>query len=75
MSVISVLIVSYVKALVGASNQEKALVGAFSVIVKIDCETDESFYSTNHDVMLGQVTHWSAWIRRWSGQLIFALHL
>ena len=28
-----------VKALVGAFNQEKALVGAFSVIVKTDCET------------------------------------
>ena len=31
------------KALVGAFNQEKALVGAFSVIVKTDCETDGSF--------------------------------
>ena len=30
------------KALVGAFNQEKALVGAFSVIVK----TDGSFYTT-----------------------------
>ena len=28
------------KALVGAFNQEIALVGAFSVIVKTDCETD-----------------------------------
>ena len=27
------------KALVGAFNQEMALVGAFSVIVKADCET------------------------------------
>ena len=35
------------KALVGAYNQEKALVGAFSVIVKTDCETDGSFYSTS----------------------------
>ena len=32
--------------LVGAFNHEKALVGAFSVIVKTDCETDGSFYST-----------------------------
>ena len=32
------------KALVGAINQEKAQVGAFSVIVKTDCEkTDGSF--------------------------------
>ena len=30
------------KALVGAFNQEKALVGDFSVIVKTDCETDGS---------------------------------
>ena len=37
------------KALVGAFNQEKALVGAFSVIVKTDCETDGSFYSTTPD--------------------------
>ena len=29
-----------VKALVGAFNQEKALVGAFSMIVTTDCETD-----------------------------------
>ena len=35
------------KALVGAFNQEKALVGAFSVIVKTNCETDGSFYSTS----------------------------
>ena len=35
------------KALVGAFNQEKALVGAFFVIVKTDCETDGSFYSTS----------------------------
>ena len=28
------------KALVGIFNQEKALVGAFSVIMKTDCETD-----------------------------------
>ena len=35
------------KVLVGAFNQEKALVGAFSVIVKTDSETDGSLYSTN----------------------------
>ena len=34
------------KAVVAAFNQEKALVGSFSVIVKTDCETDGSFYST-----------------------------
>ena len=37
------------KALVGAFNQEKALVGAFSVIVKTGCGTDGSFYSTTDD--------------------------
>ena len=40
------------KALVGAFNQEKALVGAFSVIVKTGCGTDGSFYSTNEDCFL-----------------------
>ena len=29
-------------ALLGAFNQEKALVGAFSMIVKTDCETNGS---------------------------------
>ena len=36
-----------VKALVGAFNKEKALVEAFSVMVKTDCETDGSFYITS----------------------------
>ena len=36
-----------VKVLAGAFNQEKALVQAFSVIVKTDREADGSFYSTN----------------------------
>ena len=31
---------------VAAFNQEKALVGAFSVIVKTDCETDGALHST-----------------------------
>ena len=29
------------------SDKEKALVGAFSLIVKTDCGTDGSFYSTS----------------------------
>ena len=37
-----------VKALVGAFNQEKALVGAFSVIVKTGCGTDGLFYCLQH---------------------------
>ena len=36
-----------VKALVGPFNQEKALVEAFSVIVKTDCETDGALHSTS----------------------------
>ena len=35
------------KAIVGAFNQEKALVGAFSVIVKIGCGTDGALHSTS----------------------------
>ena len=34
------------KVLVVAFNKEKALEGAFSVIVKTNFETDGSFYST-----------------------------
>ena len=45
-------IVLNVKVLVGAFNQEKALVGAFSVIVKTGCGTDGSFYSTNNFLIL-----------------------
>ena len=37
------------KALVGTFNQEKALVGAFSVIVKTGCGTDGALHSTSTD--------------------------
>ena len=37
------------KALVGPFNQEKALVGAFSVIVKTGCGTDGALHSTTRD--------------------------
>ena len=37
------------KAVVAAFNQEKALVGAFSVIVKTGCGTDGSFYTTKQE--------------------------
>ena len=37
--------------LVGAFNQEKALLGAFSVNVKTGCGTDGSFYSTTTDTL------------------------
>ena len=38
------------KAVVAAFNQEEALVGAFSVIVKTDFETDGSFHSTTYKI-------------------------
>ena len=40
--IIDIVFVLNVKALVGPLNQEKALKGIFSVIVKTDCETDGS---------------------------------
>ena len=43
------------KVLVGAFNQEKALVGAFSVIVKTGCGTDRSICGTIS--CPGQVVH------------------
>ena len=45
------------KVLVGAFNQEKALVGAFSVIVKIGCGTDGALHSTRYlSVRVGSVS-------------------
>ena len=43
------------KAVVAAFNQEKALVGAFYVIVKTGCETNGALHSTS----LVQHCHWS----------------
>ena len=45
------------KAPVGAFNQEKALVGALSVIMKTDCETDGSIYSTTPLPLLSATRH------------------
>ena len=45
------------KALVGAFNQEKALVGAFSVIVKTGYGTDRSFYSTSQQGHTWNIGH------------------
>ena len=56
------------KAIVGTFNHEKALVGAFSMIVKIDCETDVSFYSTTQDTALGRVEHSWGRVERGPGQ-------
>ena len=56
------------KALEGAFNQEKALVGAFSVIMKTDCGTDGSFYSTSfqreHEMYWSAVLMPGRWCRR-----------
>ena len=41
------------KALVGAFNQEKALVGAFCVIVKTGCGTDGALHSTSYRIQEG----------------------
>ena len=38
------------KAVVAAFNQEKALVGAFSVIVKTGCGTDGALHSTSNNL-------------------------
>ena len=41
-------IASNVKVLVGTFNQEKALVGAFSMIVKTNCENRLIVFGTRH---------------------------
>ena len=41
------------KVLEGAFNQEKVLVGAFSVVVKTGCGTDGALHSTTTDSMSG----------------------
>ena len=48
------------KALVGAFNQEKALVGAFSVIVKTDCGTDGALHSTTTYIVQRRLAHHQA---------------
>ena len=48
------------KALVDTFHQEKALVGAFSVILYVNtyCETDGSFYRTIQDTREVQHKQW-----------------
>ena len=41
-----------VKAVVAAFNQEKVLVGAFSVILKTDGETDGALHSTSRHIFV-----------------------
>ena len=43
--------------LVGAFNQEKAIVGAFSVIVKTGCGTDWALHSTIYNSFLPFTFH------------------
>ena len=52
------------KAVVAAFNQEKALVGAFSVIVKTSCGTDGSICGTTQDIPLFCRKTSSCWL--WS---------
>ena len=69
------------KAVVAAFNQEKALVGAFSVIVKSDCGTDGSFYSTSTYWLLLELSlfellsNWADALAEWfdKGQRIYVL--
>ena len=49
------------KALVGAFNQEKALVGAFSVIVRTGCGTDGALQGTIEDRGRGH-TSLNSWL-------------
>ena len=56
---------SIVFLLVRAFQEEKALVGAFSVIVKTDCKTDglsaalvTSYNTRHHLIMLAQYVSW-----------------
>jgi len=46
-----------VKELVGAFNQEKALVGAFSVIVKTDNRL-QLYWKPSHKHVLSSLPHW-----------------
>ena len=43
------------KVIVGAFNKEKALVGAFSVIVKTGCGTDGPICDTNLQLCIGRL--------------------
>ena len=57
------------KALVGAFNQEKALVGAFSVIVKTGCETDGALHSTSGEwKMQLPLLHYLVYVLLYCGQ-------
>ena len=54
-----------VKTVVAAFNQEKALVGAFSVIVKTKCKTDGALHSTIGDIILQNTKIFTAtWYER-----------
>ena len=58
-----------VKALEGSLTQEKALEGAFSVIVKTDCETDGALHSTNNNRAARHRAH-SCLCAQYSGGII-----
>ena len=56
------------KALVGAFNQKKVLIGAFSVIVKTDCENDGSSEALP-DTGCGVMTVQRCTVLQWSLEL------
>ena len=60
------------KALVGAFNQEKALVGAFSVIVKTCCGTDGALHSTTREL---RYVHLTVSTRQYRHQKMFGTRI
>ena len=65
------------KVLVGAFNQEKALLGAFSVIVKTGCGTDGALHSTIqhssyfHGLITAAAAHWQVKLEKTNRNLQF----
>ena len=61
------------KALVGAFNQGKVLVGSFSVIVKTGCGTDGALHSTSLKVVSISAARGSAYGSLRAGELTYTL--
>ena len=61
--------------LVGAFNQEKALVGAFSVIVKTDCATDGALYTIQHHSLTLSLFQGRASLRWWQWCLCAVINI
>ena len=65
---------SYVKALVGVLNQEKALVGAFSMILKTDGSFAALLLTAHQQQQMYRPTHSGRHAARWAIFLIDLLH-